>query len=126
MKLFLYESLSAGGLGDDQIAQMLKDSFSTAESDMRARAIVEARVDADRLLMATQTALAADGDLLSEPEHEKIQAAMQALSSVVLSDDAGLIESTSKALAQATEAFAAMRMNRGIALALAGKNIAAL
>ncbi len=34
------------GLTDDQIAAMLKDSFSTAEADMRARALVEARVDA--------------------------------------------------------------------------------
>lgn len=114
------------GLGDDQIAQMLKDSFSTAEADMRARAVVEARVDADRLVMATQTALQADGDLLDAQERNSIDAAVQALVSAKSSDDAATIESFSKALAQATEAFAAMRMNRGIAHALAGKNIETL
>jgi molecular chaperone HscA len=114
------------GLGDDQIAQMLKDSFSTAESDMRARAVVEARVDGDRLLMATQTALDADGDLMGEQERADIHTAVQTLRSVLSCDDAALIESTSKALAQATESFAAKRMNRGIAHALAGKNIATL
>lgn len=114
------------GLGDDQIAQMLKDSFSTAEADMRARAVVEARVDADRLVMATQTALQADGDLLDAQERSSIDAAVQALVSAKSSDDAATIESFSKALAQATEAFAAMRMNRGIAHALAGKNIETL
>jgi molecular chaperone HscA len=114
------------GLGDDQIAQMLKDSFSTAEADMRARALIEARVDADRLVMATQTALQADGDLLDAQERSSIDLAMQALSLAKTGDDAANIESVSKALAQATEAFAAMRMNRGIASALAGKNIEAL
>ena len=42
-----------------------KDGFATAAQDMRARAVVEARVDADRMLMATQSALDADGDLLT-------------------------------------------------------------
>ncbi len=52
------------GLDDGQIAKMLQDSFSTAQSDMRSRAIAEARLDAERLLLATQTALDADADLL--------------------------------------------------------------
>ncbi len=114
------------GLSDEQIAKMLSESFTTAESDMRARALVEARVDADRLLLATQSALGVDGDLLDEHERAAVDAAMQALDQVRTSDDAGLIEAESKALAQATEAFAAMRMNRGIATALAGKNIETL
>lgn len=111
------------GLSDDQIAQMLKDSFTTAEADMRARALVEARVDADRLLLATHSALAADGDLLSVQERAEVDTAMQALDAARTSEDAAFVEAQSKALAQATEAFAAMRMNRGIAQALAGKNI---
>jgi molecular chaperone HscA len=111
------------GLGDDQIAQMLKDSFSTAEQDMRSRALVEARVDADRLLLATQSALTADGDLLQPTERAEIDAAMVALAKAPSMDDAAAIEVLSKSLGQATEAFAAQRMNRGIAHALAGKNI---
>ena len=111
------------GLSDDQIAQMLKDSFTTAEADMRARALVEARVDADRLLLATRSALEADGDLLNVQERADLDVAMQALDAARSSDDAAFVEAQSKALAQATEAFAALRMNRGIAQALAGKNI---
>jgi len=111
------------GLSDDQIAQMLKDSFTTAESDMRARAVVEARVDAQRMLLATQSALSADGDLLSLSERTSIDVAMENLRQISTSDVAADIELGTKALANATEAFAAMRMNRGIANALAGKNI---
>ena len=112
------------GLRDEQIAQMLKDSFSTAEADMRARAIAEARLDAERLLLATHTALKADAELLDAVERERIDAAMHGLVESLQSQDPAEIESLSKALASATEGFAASRMNRGIAQALAGKNIA--
>jgi molecular chaperone HscA len=114
------------GLGDDQIAQILKDSFTTAEQDMRSRALVEARVDSDRLLLATRSALAADGDLLTATERAAIDAAMVALDVSRASEDAAVVENTAKALANATEAFAAQRMNRGISHALSGKNISAL
>lgn len=114
------------GLSDAQIAEMLQSSFSTAEADMRARSVVEARVDAQRMLLATQSALDADGDLLTDAERYAIDTAMEALRAVAPSDDAAAIEAQTKALAQATEAFAAQRMNRGIAQALSGKNIAAL
>ena len=114
------------GLSDQQIAQMLQDSFSTAQSDMRARALVEARVDADRLLLATRSALQADADLLEPGERTEIDAAMATLQTTAAGDDAAAIEAAGKALAHATEGFAAQRMNRGIARALSGKNIATL
>ncbi len=111
------------GLGDDEIARMLSESFSAADADMKTRALVEARVEADRMLLATQSALLADGDLLSEPERVAIDALMKAANSARTLQDAGPIEAATLALAKGTEAFAALRMNRGIARALAGKNI---
>ena len=113
----------AYGLSDDQIAQMLRDGFATAQQDMQARALVEARVDADRLLVATRSALAVDGDLLSADERQQIDALMQELQSTAVGNDAAAIEAASTALAKGTEGFAAQRMNRGIQQALAGKNI---
>jgi molecular chaperone HscA len=112
------------GLGDDQIARMLQESFATAQDDMRARALVEARVDADRMVLATRSALDVDGDLLSPVERQGIEALTQALISARASDDAAVVEAATKALANGTEGFAAMRMNRGIQQALSGKNIA--
>lgn len=111
------------GLTDDQIAAMLKDSFSTAEADMRARALVEARVDADRLLLATRSALDMDGDLLDETERASVDQAMLHLTQAIAATEPAVIEAAVKALADVTEPFAAMRMNRGITKALAGKNI---
>ena len=111
------------GLSDEAIAQMLQDSFSTAEQDMAARALAEAKVDADRTILATRSALAADGDLLSTEERSAIDALIANLQATVEQGDAATIEATTKALAHGTEAFAAMRMNRGIQQALAGQRI---
>jgi molecular chaperone HscA len=111
------------GLSDDQIAAMLQDSFKTAEQDIKARALVEARVDADRMWLATQSALQADGDLLSPEERTRIDALMAATLEAKKLEDAAAIEATTEALAKGTEAFAAQRMNRGIQHALAGQNI---
>jgi molecular chaperone HscA len=113
----------AYGLSDEQIAAMLQDSFSTAQQDMAARALVEARVDADRMMAATRAALAADGDLLSATERDAIEALIHALAAVVTHDTAADIEAATQALAKGTEAFAAQRMNRGIQQALAGRKV---
>lgn len=111
------------GLSDEQIATMLQDSFSTAQQDMAARALVEARVDGDRLLVATRSALAADGDLLAAEERTTIDALMAEVQARLGSEDAAAIEAASEALAKGTEGFAALRMNRGIQQALSGKKI---
>ncbi len=114
------------GLSDDQIARMLQEGFATAGEDMRARALVEARVEADRMLMATRTALEADGDILPPGERQSIDVLVQALEAVREHEDASAIDAATQALARGTEAFAARRMNRGIQQALAGKSVQSL
>ena len=111
------------GLSDDQIAKMLQDSFSTAQVDMQARALAEARLDADRMVLATQSALNADSALLTDQEHRSIEGLIDDLRAAKTSEDAAFIEAQTKLLADGTEAFAAQRMNAGIQKALAGKNI---
>jgi molecular chaperone HscA len=112
------------GLSDEQIATMLQESFTTAQADMQARALVEARVDADRMVEATLSALKADGDLLGEQERADMEALMAALRhTAATSTDAAEVEAATQVLAKGTESFAAMRMNRGIARALSGKHI---
>jgi molecular chaperone HscA len=112
------------GLSDDQIARMLQESFTTAEQDMKARALAEARVDAERMLLATQSALDADGELLAAGERAHIESLMEQLRQVAAaSQDAGAIEAATQGLAKGTEAFAAERMNHSIQKALSGKNV---
>ena len=114
------------GLTDDAIARMLQESFTTAGQDMQARALVQARVDADRLVLATRSALDADGDLLSAEERASVDGLVTALLHSRSADLPATIEAAIHALAHGTEAFAAARMNRGIHRALAGRNVQTL
>jgi molecular chaperone HscA len=115
------------GLSDEQIAKMLQESFTTAETDMKARALTQAKVDAERMLIATQSALDADGHLLQADERAKIDALAATLRATAqASHDAAIVEAAVQALAKGTEAFAARRMNEGIRKALAGKNLEAI
>jgi molecular chaperone HscA len=111
------------GLADDQIAQMLQDGFAHADDDMAARKLREAQVEAERMLLATRAALAADGALLEAGELASIEALLTQTEATARGGDADAIEAAVKSLAEGTEGFAAARMNQGIRQALAGRSI---
>jgi molecular chaperone HscA len=111
------------GLADEQVAQMLRDGFAHAQDDMQSRALREAKVDAERLLLATRSALAADGELLTDVERRDIDALMARAAEAAAGQSHDAINAAVEALARGTEAFAAARMNRGIRKALAGRSI---
>jgi len=111
------------GLADDDIARMLREGFAEADTDAAARSLREVRVDADRLVLATRSALAVDADLLTGPERAAIEGQLADTQRIAESDDHRAIDAAVKALAAATEAFAAARMNRGIRKALAGRSV---
>jgi molecular chaperone HscA len=114
------------GLTDAEIARMLQESFAHASDDAQARALAEARVDADRLLAATESALAIDSDLLDEEERANIDGALAAVRRLRDGDDRAALGRAVAALNHATGDFAARRMDRGVARALTGKRIDAL
>ena len=111
------------GLSDNAIADMLKDGFASAEGDMQARKLREARVDAERMILATRSALAADGDLLDADQTSAIETLLTALAATAEGDDANAMDAAVEALASGTESFAAERMNRGIQRALTGRSV---
>ena len=111
------------GLGDEEIARMLLEGFTHAEEDMGARKLREARVEAERLVLATRAALAADGHLLDADDRAAVEAHALRAESAARSSDAAAIEQAITALTQGTEAFAAARMNHGIRQALTGRRL---
>ena len=114
------------GLADADIERMLRDSFSHAKEDVHARALAEARVEGERLLEATRSALAADGALLAPQERSSIGARIAELEKALAGADHRAIKQAVEALNRATEDFAARRMDEGIRRALAGRQIGAL
>jgi molecular chaperone HscA len=111
------------GLGDDQIARMLQDSFTSADVDMKLRALREEQVEAERILLATQSALDADGNLLSDAERADIAGLMDVVRQKMQGDDHTEIKAAVEALGNGTEEFAARRMDRSVRTALAGKKL---
>jgi len=95
------------GLADDEIAKMLQDSFQSADEDMKLRALREEQVDAERIVLATQSALDADSALLSAAERADIAQLIEAVRAQAQGADHLAIKAAVDALAHGTEEFAA-------------------
>jgi len=116
----------AYGLGDDDVARMLQESYKSADVDMIARALREEQVEAERILLATQAALDEDAALLSGEERAAVDALIASTRAVLAQSqsgaaDHGAVKAAVEALAHGTEEFASRRMDRSVRSALAGK-----
>ena len=56
------------GLTDDEVEMMIRDSFQFAAQDIKARQVIEARTEADAILMATDKAMKRGAQLIKEHE----------------------------------------------------------
>ncbi|HEC13805.1 MAG TPA: Fe-S protein assembly chaperone HscA [Acidiferrobacteraceae bacterium] len=112
------------GLSDQEVETMLRDAIEHAGDDVAARNLREQRVDADRSIEALRSALAQDGeDLLELAEREQIETRVQELVTLRDGEDPLAIKRAIGVLNDATQEFAARRMDAGIHQALAGHRI---
>ena len=111
------------GLVDDEIADMLKAGFEHARSDMELRGLKEQQVEAERVIEATEQALAIDAGLLNEAERSALDGAIAALRSAAAGQDARAIKIQLEAFNRASNEFASRRMDKSIREALAGHKI---
>ncbi|PHS68789.1 MAG: Fe-S protein assembly chaperone HscA [Alcanivorax sp.] len=111
------------GLGDDDITKMIQSSMTNAKEDMAARMLREQQVEADRVLEALSSALAADGALLNEQERTILDDAMDALRIARNGTDTDVIEKAIEAVDKASDDFAARRMDESIRKALSGSKV---
>jgi molecular chaperone HscA len=111
------------GLSEEQIEQMLYDSYEYAEDDLKARQLAEARVEADRILAALEQALAVDGGLLAADDRAEIDAGIARLEAAMRGDDHAHIRLRTSQLDFQTKPFAEKRMNAGIARAIGGHEV---
>ncbi|WP_342324024.1 Fe-S protein assembly chaperone HscA [Kosakonia sp. BYX6] len=111
------------GLTDGEIANMIKDSMSFAEQDVKARMLAEQKVEAARVLESLTGAIAADAALLSAAERAVIDEAVAQLRAVADGDDADAIEHAIKNVDKQTQEFAARRMDQSVRTALKGHSV---
>jgi len=112
------------GLTDDEVATMLQESYAHAQDDMAARNLAEAKVDAQRLVEATEAALAEDGEkLLDAAERVAIEQWIDALKSALQGSDLAAVKRAADGLNQGTGDFAARRMDASVKRALTGHKL---
>jgi molecular chaperone HscA len=112
------------GLTDEEVEQMLIDSFDHAEADLARRNLAVERVEATRILAATRQAFETDRELLDPEVEEAGRAAMTVLEEAMAGDDHVKIRTAIEGLDLATKPFAQRRMNRAVAAQLHGRAIA--
>lgn len=111
------------GLSDDEMADMLRDSLVYAKDDMERRLLLESRVEAERVLLALNAALKADGALLTHEERAEIDRVAGALKERVAGEDRAKIHAAMEDLDRATHGFAQKRMDIAIQTALKGQRL---
>ena len=111
------------GLDDAAVERMLMEALDHGETDLKARRLAENRVEAGRIVQATQKALAVDAELLADGDLVRIQAAIAALEAACRADEPSRIHHLIEELDLASKEFATRRMNRAIARAIEGRRV---
>ena len=111
------------GLSEDQITDMIMDSFDNADLDVKKRQLKEKILDAERLINAVDTALAEDSKILIEKDLKAIKKGVSELLVVKETDDIDAIQKSTENLSQLSESFAMKRMSYNIQNALSGQSI---
>jgi molecular chaperone HscA len=109
------------GLDDAEVERMLIDALDQGEEDFQKRRLVDARVESERVLLATEKGLAADADLLEPPERAEIDAAVARLRGALADVRPAAIQAALDALDAVTHAWAGRRMNRAVQTAIEGR-----
>ena len=111
------------GLDEAEITSMLRASVTYAEQDVQARMLAEASVDAQRQIDAVTVALDKDGDrLLDRKTIHHLRKLVEELAEAIDQQNINEIENVNKRLGQASENFAAMRMDASVKDALSGRH----
>jgi molecular chaperone DnaK len=114
------------GLTDDEVEQMIGDSFKFAAEDLKSRQVIEARTEADAILKATEKALAQGLNLLDDNELAAIRTSLAALESSKSTEDHKLIRARIQDVEKATHHFAEMLMDSALKQALENKKLSEL
>jgi molecular chaperone HscA len=111
------------GLDENQVKNMLLDSLKNSKNDIEERLLVEAKVGAGRNILALNSALQEDANLLSEEEIYAIQKQIAALESAVKSNSQKQISLEMDNLEKYAEILAERKMNKVIGESMIGKKI---
>ncbi len=111
------------GLTDDEVEGMIRDSFQFAAEDIKARQIIEARNEANAIIVATEKALVRAANLISDKEAEGIRRILQQLGEVKAGDDHRVIRTKISEVEKTTHHLAEVLMDATLKEALESKKL---
>ena len=112
------------GLSDEQVENMILESFDYAEKDLLDRQLIEARNEAETILTALKKGKQSPAfQQLPPPEREQIWLCERELKDARLQDDARKVRAAIDALNQATLRLAELMMDTAVSSALKGKSM---
>ena len=114
------------GLTDDEVERLLEESIDFAEEDVEQRLLIEARVEAETVLHATEKAVAENAEFLEEGEGERIARTVRQLRAAHAGEDYDAIRDLTEELSQVTSPFAQRIMDTSIQAALGDKRVSEL
>jgi molecular chaperone DnaK len=109
------------GLTEDQVAQMVEDSFTHAEADVHARLLIETQTEADTVINHVERALRQAGDVAAADERARIETALAVLRRARAGTDRDEIRDRTIELNQATAPLAERMMEAAIKDAVTSK-----
>ena len=112
------------GITEEEMALMLLDSIAHAQGDMKVRSLLEARNEANNLLLSGQKFLTQNKDILSDEEKTSTIALLEALRVTTQLEDKDAIHQAIEALNTSTMPLAHRAMDAAVRSAMQGKSIA--
>src|SRR5205814_252969 len=109
------------GLGEAEVGRMIEDSFTYAEADVETRMLIEARNEADTVLVHAGRALKQGAHLVDVAERAAIETAVAALRAARSGDDRDRIHEATTAVNRATEHLAEVLMDAALKGALGSR-----
>ena len=111
------------GISEEEMALMLIDSIQNARTDMQMRGVLEARNEANNLLLSGDKFLKQNKDILSEEEKATTNALLNALREAAKGDDKDVIQAAIEHLNAYTAPLAHRAMDVTILSAMKGKKV---
>ncbi len=117
------EIKSQYGISEEDMAKMLMDSITNAEADLKIRSLLEARNEANNVVLATQKFLEQNDQILSDDEKNKTRALAESLKASINGEDKDLINKAMADLNDYTTPIAHRAMDVHVADAMRGTNL---
>src|SRR6187551_54333 len=111
------------GLTDAEVEKMLMESIQYASADIKIRALVEAKTEAQQLIDTTQKFLNKNDEFLYPEEIDKTTKAIDDLRSTLDSENKDLIHQKTESLNEISRPYAERVMDLAISKAMSGKSI---